>query len=292
MIQALKGTGVALITPFKKDKSVDFDALAKVVNHVITGGVEYLVVLGTTGETATLTKEERIDIMQCIATANAGRVPMVIGAGGNNTHSVIEGFKYIDTKLYHSILSVSPYYNKPTQEGIFQHYKLLSENTPLPIILYNVPGRTGSNMLPETTLRIANECKNVIATKEASGNIDQIIKIIDQKPAHFELISGDDGYTLPFMSVGAIGVISVVANVAPRPFTDMVRAAASGDFAKAKTLHYKTYNLINSLFEDGNPAGAKAALAHLGIISNELRMPLLPASDAVEKKIINLLKSI
>jgi 4-hydroxy-tetrahydrodipicolinate synthase len=284
MSYPFKGTGVALVTPFTTSGEVDYEALRKLVNYVSDGGVEYLVVLGTTGESVTLDKEEKQKIYAFVAEANNGKLPLVYGLGGNDTRAVVNDLKKANFNGYSGILSVSPYYNKPIQEGIFQHYKAISENSPLPIILYNVPGRTSSNMLPETTLRIA-EFKNVIAVKEASGNLEQMMKIIKYKPANFELISGDDNLTLPIIASGGVGVISVVANVYPKIFSQMVRAALSGNILTAKDLHYALYDFTNLLFAEGNPGGAKYALQVKQILENNLRLPLVSISKGLQEKI-------
>lgn len=281
----LKGTGVALVTPFKENGNIDFPALEKLVNHCISGKLEYLVVLGTTGESATLTKEEKIKIYAFVKEINKGRVPLVYGLGGNNTAELVEEMKKADFSGYSAILSVSPYYNKPTQEGIYQHYKALDAVSPLPIILYNVPGRTMSNMLPETTLRIAKDCKNVIGIKEASGSLEQIMKIIKDKPEGFLVISGDDGITLPIMASGGDGVISVVANSHPLIFSNMVRACLNNDYPTAQKLNYQLNDFIAMLFAEGNPAGVKSALKQLNIMEAFLRLPLIKASEGLSEKI-------
>ena len=280
----LYGTGVALVTPFNPDGSVDFDGLKNLINHTITGRVEYLVSLGTTGETATLTKEEKAAIWKFTKDTVNGRVGLVAGIGGNNTLEVIENLKSFDKKGYTAILSVAPYYNKPNQEGIVKHYQMLAKNAPLPIILYNVPGRTGTNMSVETTLRLAKE-KNIAGIKEASGNMDQIMSILKHKPKEFMVISGDDALTLPLIALGANGVISVVANAWPKDYAQMVRLALKGDFEKARKLHFKLTDIINLLFVDGSPGGIKAALKIKGICEDYVRLPLANVNDSVFKKI-------
>jgi 4-hydroxy-tetrahydrodipicolinate synthase len=283
--QDFRGTGVAIVTPFQQDGSIDFPALGKLVDFLINGHVEYLVVMGTTGENVTVNKEEKQKIFSFVAEHTNGRTPLVAGVGGNNTLEVVEGLKKTDLKEYRAILSVSPYYNKPNQSGIFEHYKMVAEHTPLPVIMYNVPGRTGMNVSADTTLKIAEHFPNIIATKEASGNFDQINKIIKDKPKGFEVISGDDGITLPMIACGAIGVISVVANAYPKQFSDMVRHALADQYAPARELHYQLTDIINSMFEEGSPSGVKAFLSSMGICSNHFRLPVYPVSDSLMAKI-------
>ena len=277
----LKGMGVALITPFKEDESVDYEALARLVDYQLQNGTDYLVVLGTTAETPTLTEEEKKDIINLVVTKVNGRIPIVLGVGGNCTRSVVEKLKNDNFDGIDAILSVVPYYNKPSQEGIYQHYKAIAEATTLPIVLYNVPGRTGVNMTAETTLRIAREFKNVIAVKEASGNITQMDDIIKNKPANFNVISGDDGITFPLITLGAVGVISVIGNAFPREFSRMVRLALAGDYDSARTIHHSFTELFSLLFIDGNPAGAKSMLNAMGFIENKLRLPLVPTCTSL-----------
>lgn len=284
-----KGTGVAIVTPFKADKSVDYNALEKLVNHLIDGGIEYIVVQGTTGESVTLTKDEKKETLKFIIKVNNGRLPIVLGIGGNCTATVVETLKTTDLTGVDAILSVSPYYNKPTQEGIYQHYKAVSEVSTLPIILYNVPGRTSSNVLPTTTLRLARDFKNIIAVKEASGNLEQCMTIIQNKPEGFLVISGDDALTLPFIASGGDGVISVIANAFPTGFSDMVRAALKNDMVTARQLHYKYFEMIHYLFVEGNPAGVKVALKELSVTGNAVRLPLVDVSEETNKKIKELI---
>lgn len=288
----LKGMGVALITPFKTDKSVDYDALARLLEYQIKNGVDYLVVLGTTAETATLTPQEKKELREFIAERVNGRVPLVIGIGGNNTMSVIEEIKTTDLSRFSAILSVVPYYNKPSQEGIYQHYSAIASASPLPVILYNVPGRTGVNMTAETTLRLAREHDNIIGVKEASGNISQMDEIIKNKKADFMVISGDDGITFPLLTLGAVGVISVIGNAFPREFSRMVRLALNGDFANALLIHHRFTELFSLLFVDGNPAGVKCLLHEMGYIENELRLPLVPTRITTYEKIRRVLNTI
>lgn len=290
--QKLRGMGVALITPFKDDESVDFVSLGKLVDFQLKNGTDYLVVLGTTAETPTLTESEKKEITKFVVNRVNGKIPVVLGVGGNCTKSVVEKLQQTDFEGIDAILSVVPYYNKPTQEGMYQHYKKISEATKLPIILYNVPGRTGVNMTAETTLRIAKECKNVVAIKEASGNITQMDEIIKSKPKDFLVISGDDGITFPLITLGAVGVISVIGNAFPKEFSKMVRLALQGDFASALTIHHGFTELIDLLFVDGNPAGIKTMLNAMGYIENVLRLPLVPTRLTTYEKIKNVLQDL
>jgi 4-hydroxy-tetrahydrodipicolinate synthase len=285
MSNKFTGTGVAMITPFNRDNSIDWDSLKKTINHLTNGGIDYIVVLGTTGETATLSKEEKQAIFSFVAKNNVRNLPLVAGIGGSYTQEVIDGFKQFNLDGYSAILSVSPYYNKPNQNGIIEHYKALNAATPLPIIMYNVPGRTGMNVTAETTLIIAETCRNIIATKEASGNFEQIMQIIKYKPKGFEVISGDDGITLPMIACGACGVISVVANAYPQQFSTMVRHCLKGDFEAAKPLHYQLTDITNSMFVEGSPSGVKAYMSEMGICQNTFRLPIVGVSDALLSKI-------
>lgn len=268
--------GVALITPFKEDENIDYDALVRMVDYLIQNNTDYLCVLGTTAETPTLTEEEKKQIKQIVVERVNGKVPVLLGVGGNNTRTVVESLKNDDYTGVDAILSVVPYYNKPSQEGMYQHYKAISEATELPIVLYNVPGRTGVNMTAETTLRIARDFHNIIAIKEASGNITQMDDIIKNKPDNFDVISGDDGIAFPLITLGAIGVISVIGNAFPKEFSRMTRLALKGDFTNALTIHHKFTELFDLLFVDGNPAGVKSILSVMGMIENKLRLPLVP----------------
>ncbi len=274
----LRGTGVALVTPFRNNQ-VDYLGLERLIEHNIAGGVEFLVTMGTTGESVTLTKKEKIEVMDFTIRTAAGRVGIVAGFGGYNTAEVIEQMQAYHFEGVDAILSVSPAYNKPSQEGIYRHYMALAEVTPRPIILYNVPGRTGSNMSAETTLRLAKASYKFIAVKEASGNMRQCMEIIYGRPDGFIVLSGDDNITLPLIACGAEGVVSVVGNAYPREFSDMTRAALAGDYETAKKLHYKLLHLIDLLFVDGNPGGIKANLEILGICASEVRLPLAPISE-------------
>jgi 4-hydroxy-tetrahydrodipicolinate synthase len=286
------GTGVALVTPFNADGSVDFDGLKKLINYQIDGKVEYLVSLGTTGETATLNKDEKKKIWEFTAEINNGRLPLIAGIGGNNTAEVVQEIKDFDGLGYDAILSASPYYNKPTQEGIYQHYKAISEATDLSVLLYNVPGRTASNVSAETTCRLAADCKNIIGTKEASGNFDQFNQIMRDKPADFMLISGDDPVALPMIALGAVGVISVVGNAIPLSFSEMIRLCLKGDFKRAQALHLKMIEFTRLVFEEGNPAGIKAALKYFNVCGDQVRLPLVPASGRLAQLISTQIKQI
>lgn len=280
---SLRGTGVALVTPFRQDQSIDFDALGKLIDHVIHNGVNYLVALGTTGETPTLSSAEKKEILRFVVQHNAGRVPVVCGMGGNHTAEILENLKEYDLSGVSALLSVSPYYNKPTQEGIYQHYKAIAAATELPIILYNVPGRTGGNILPATTLRLATECNNIIAIKEASGNMVQFMEYVSLMPKGFQLLSGDDNLVLPQLAIGFQGVISVAANSYPKIFTEMVNAAIDGDFGTARNKHYQLLKGMDLLFTEGNPAGVKCALKLLHICGDTLRLPLVNVGKATEE---------
>ncbi|WP_294670156.1 4-hydroxy-tetrahydrodipicolinate synthase [uncultured Fluviicola sp.] len=279
-----KGAGVALVTPFNADMSIDFPALRRLVQEQIAGGTNYLVVQGTTGESPTLNSSEKKQVLETVLEENNGKLPVVYGAGGNNTMSVIEAFKNIP-KGVDGILSVAPYYNKPTQAGYLAHYKALASETDLPIILYNVPGRTGSNVLAETTLELA-EIKNIVAMKEASGNMEQIMEIIRCKPENFLVLSGDDAITLPLIAAGADGVISVVANSFPAQFSQMVTSALNGDFEKARKFHYDLLPVTRLMFAEGNPGGVKIALEELGWMKPFMRLPLVQVSEGLKAKIV------
>ncbi len=288
----LTGMGVALITPFKQDESIDFDALARLIEHQIKNGTDYLVVCGTTAETPTLTEEEKEAIKKFVVQQVGGRLPIVLGVGGNNTKALVETLKTGDLTGIDAILSVTPYYNKPSQEGLYQHYAAIAKASPLPLILYNVPGRTGVNMSAVTTLRLAKEFPNICATKEASGNFAQIDEIIKNKPENFMVISGDDGITFPLITLGAVGVISVIGNAFPREFSRMVRLALQGDYDSARLIHHRFNELIELLFVEGNPAGVKSMLAVMGYIENTLRLPLVPNTIKTYEKIRLVLKEL
>ena len=287
----LIGTGVALVTPFKSDGSVDVNALEDLVEFQIENGIEYLVVLGTTAESATLSTEEKELIKATVIKKNNGRLPLVLGVGGNNTAAVAKDLKTLDLTSFDAILSVSPYYNKPTQEGIFQHFKVVAEASPLPVILYNVPGRTSSNMLPETVNRIARELTNVVGVKEAAGDMVQAMKLISLVPKDFLVISGDDMITLPMVLAGGKGVISVIGQGLPKDFSEMVRKGLKGEVKEAFELHYKIAPAIDLIFAEGNPAGIKALLEHKGIVQNNLRLPLVKASVVLNERISSFLNN-
>jgi len=290
--EQFRGTGIAIVTPFLEDGTIDWEVYKKLIHFWIENKVEYLVVLGTTGESATIHGDEKQAVFSFVKNEVAGRLPLVAGIGGNDTAEVTEGFKKFNLEGYSAILSVSPYYNKPNQEGLFQHYKALDAATPLPIIMYNVPGRTGMNVSADTTIRIARECKNIFATKEASGNFDQINQIIKYKPAEFMVISGDDPITLPMIAAGAEGLISVVANAYPKEYAEMVRLCMDGKFAEAQQLHYKYTDIIASMFTEGSPSGVKAYLSEMGLCKNTFRMPVWPVSDKHMEKIRELMRGV
>ena len=285
----IKGTGVALVTPFNEDKSVDYKGLENLLNHVIDGGIDYLVLMGTTGESVTLSKGEKVAVVDFCKKINNSRIPVVLGIGGNNTMQVVEDIKSANLDGIDAILSVSPAYNKPSQEGIYQHYKMISGNCPLPIIVYNVPGRTASNISAETIIRLANDFKNIVAVKEASGDMDQIMKIIKNKPSNFVVLSGDDGLTLPMIHMGAEGVISVIGQSHPKEYSDMVSFGLSGNKEIANQLHNKLYDFYVPLYAEGNPVGVKACLELLGICKSQVRLPLVEASDAIKNELKSLM---
>lgn len=272
-----RGLGIALITPFTKTGAVDYDSLRRVLDYQLAGGIDFLCILATTGETPCLTTDEKHRIKELIVEKVHGSVPILMGCGGNNTVEVVKTLKTADFTGIDGILSVCPYYNKPSQEGLYQHFRTIAEATDLPVVLYNVPGRVGVNMTAQTTLRLANDCPNIVAIKEASGNFTQIDDIIKNKPPHFDVISGDDGITFPLITLGAVGVISVIGNALPHEFGRMVRLALHGDYKTALTIHHKFTELFKLLFVDGNPAGVKAMMNSMGLIENELRLPLVPA---------------
>jgi 4-hydroxy-tetrahydrodipicolinate synthase len=280
------GTGVAMVTPFHADGQVDYDGLKKLIEHLIDGGVEYLVSLGTTGESATLSEAERKQVWAFTSEVVNKRVGLVAGIGGNNTHEVVEQIKTFNTAGYDAILSSSPHYNKPTQEGIYQHYKAIAQNTQLPVILYNVPSRTGSTISAETTVRLANDFKNIIGIKEASGNFDLFNHLMRDKPEGFLFISGDDPVTLPMMALGAVGVISVIGNALPRQLSDMVRLLLNNDYKGAHQAHYSLIEFTRLMFADGSPAGVKAALKQLGVCGDTVRLPLVQVGGATAEAII------
>ena len=271
-----KGLGIALITPFKEDGSVDYDALIRLVDYQLNNGADFFCSLATTGETPTLTREEKQKIKDLVVDYVQARVPILIGCGGNNTAAVVEELQTADFKGIDGILSVCPYYNKPSQEGLYQHFKAIAAATQLPVVLYNVPGRTGVNLQAATTVRLARDCQNIVAIKEASGNLEQVDEIIKNKPADFDVISGDDSLTFPMVSCGAVGVISVIGNALPKEFSRMIRLQMRGEYDPARTIHHRFTDLFSLLFVDGNPAGVKAMLSEMGFIQNVLRLPLVP----------------
>ena len=286
------GTGVALVTPFKKDDSIDFRALANVIEHVIKNGVEYLVALGTTGETPVLSDKEQGEVIKHVMKVNGGRLPLVVGMGGNHTRQQIERIKNTNFDGIAAILTASPYYSKPNQKGIYNHYMAIAGASPVPVIIYNVPSRTGSNICAETTLKLAAECENFAGIKEASGNMVQIMKIAKDKPAGFDLISGDDALTLPMISTGGCGVISVIGNAFPRQFSEMVRLALDNRWDEARSIHYSLLEIIDQLFIEGSPAGVKAALNILNICENQVRLPLTTVSRTTYSRLTELIRSI
>lgn len=287
-----KGLGVALITPFQSDGSIDIKALDRLVEYQIKGGVDFLCIMGTTAETPTLSSEEKRMLKQHLVDRVAGRVPILMGCGGNCTANVIHELETSDWTGIDGVLSVCPYYNKPSQEGLYQHFAAIAKASPVPVVLYNVPGRTGVNMTAETTLRLAREFDNIVAIKEASGNITQMDDIIKNKPANFDVISGDDGITFPLITLGAVGVISVIGNALPSEFSRMVRLAIKGEYATSLTIHHKFTELFKLLFVDGNPAGVKAMLSEMGLIQNVLRLPLVPTRLTTMEKISSIVKEL
>jgi 4-hydroxy-tetrahydrodipicolinate synthase len=290
---AITGTGVALVTPFDvKGQRVDYAALTKLVNFVMDGGVNFLVALGTTAETPTLSDGEKKEVLACIKSSNAKKLPIVLGVGGNSTSNVLERIRQIDFSGVDALLSVTPYYNKPSQQGLYEHYKAIAAAAPVPVLLYNVPGRTGVNLSAEATLRLAHEVKNIMGTKEASGNLSQINRILRDKPEDFVVLSGDDALTLPLMAIGAHGVISVAANAFPRQVADMVTLASAQKYSEAAKIHMAMTPLIDALFAEGNPAGVKAALSVQGLIGNVLRLPLVPATEGLVNSMTSLIRQL
>ena len=287
-----RGLGIALITPFKTDGSIDFDALDRLVEYQIKGRADFLCIMGTTAETPTLSREEKRLLKEHLVERVAGRVPLLMGCGGNNTAAILDELQNEDWKGIDGVLSVCPYYNKPSQEGLYQHFAAIAKVSPVPVVLYNVPGRTGVNMTAETTLRLAREFENIVAIKEASGNITQMDDIIKDKPQHFDVISGDDGITFPLITLGAVGVISVIGNALPAEFSRMVRLALRGEYSSSLTIHHKFTELFKLLFVDGNPAGVKAMLSEMGMIQNVLRLPLVPTRLTTMEKISQIVKEL
>lgn len=290
-LNKLKGTGVALVTPFHKDGSIDFKGFKKLIERCIDGKVEYLVPLGTTGESVTLTKDEKRAVLDFVLEINDKRLPVVLGLGGNNTQEILHSIEECEFSGVDAILSVSPYYNRPSQRGIYQHYKMIANSSPVPVILYNVPARTGSNIDADTTLALAHEVDNIVGIKEASGNLEKAMKVIKNKPKDFLVISGDDALTLPMLACGGDGVISVVANAFPKDFSDMVRAGLDGNFDKARKSHYKLLEMTHAIFMDGNPSGIKGLLSVMNICAEHVRLPLVSVGKSTMNKFEALLKS-
>ena len=292
MNNIFRGLGIALITPFTEDGAVDYESLSRLIDYQLDNGADFFCILATTGETPCLSLAERAQIKSAIVRQVAGRVPILMGCGGNNTAAVVEELKNGDFSGIDGVLSVCPYYNKPSQEGLYQHFKAIAAATELPVVLYNVPGRTGINLKPETTCRLAKDCKNIVAIKEASGSLEQIDEIIKYKPNDFEVISGDDALTFPMIACGAVGVISVIGNALPKEFSRMIRLEFNGEFEAAQKIHHKFTDLYSLLFVDGNPAGVKALLTEMGFIKNQLRLPLVPTRVTTLQKISSIIKEL
>ena len=285
-----KGLGIALVTPFKTDGSIDYVALKRLIEYQTDNGSDFLCILGTTSESPCLDQEERAEITRFVVEVNQGRLPVLMGCGGNNTRAVVKELQSFDLRGVDGILSVCPYYNKPSQEGLYRHFKMIADNCPLPVVLYNVPGRTGINLKSETTIRLANDCRNIVAVKEAGGSLEQVDEIIKNKPAHFDVLSGDDALTFPMIASGAAGVISVIGNALPREFSRMIRLEFNGEYEPARKIHHRFTELYSLLFVDGNPAGVKALLHEMGFIENELRLPLVPTRVATVQKMAAILQ--
>ena len=292
MNNIFRGLGIALITPFTEEGAVDYESLSRLIDYQLDNGADFLCILATTGETPCLSLAERAQIKSAIVRQVDGRVPILMGCGGNNTAAVVEELKNGDFSGIDGILSVCPYYNKPSQEGLYQHFKAIAAATELPVVLYNVPGRTGINLKPETTCRLAKDCKNIVAIKEASGSLEQVDEIIKYKPNDFEVISGDDALTFPMIACGAVGVISVIGNALPKEFSRMIRLEFNGEFEAAQKIHHKFTDLYSLLFVDGNPAGVKALLTEMGFIKNQLRLPLVPTRVTTLQKISSIIKEL
>ena len=292
MNNIFRGLGIALITPFTEDGAVDYESLSRLIDYQLDNGADFLCILATTGETPCLSLAERAQIKSAIVRQVDGRVPILMGCGGNNTAAVVEELKNGDFSGIDGVLSVCPYYNKPSQEGLYQHFKAIAAATELPVVLYNVPGRTGINLKPETTCRLAKDCKNIVAIKEASGSLEQVDEIIKYKPNDFEVISGDDALTFPMIACGAVGVISVIGNALPKEFSRMIRLEFNGEFEAAQKIHHKFTDLYSLLFVDGNPAGVKALLTEMGFIKNQLRLPLVPTRVTTLQKISSIIKEL
>ena len=287
-----RGLGIALITPFTPDGEVDSNSLKRLVEYQLQNGADFLCILATTGETPCLSAEEKAEIKRLVVEVNKGRVPILMGCGGNNTRAVVQELKSADWSGIDGVLSVCPYYNKPSQEGLYQHFKAIAEASPLPVVLYNVPGRTGINLQAQTTLRLARDCENIIAIKEASGSLEQVDEIINNKPARFDVISGDDALTFSMVASGAAGVISVIGNALPKEFSRMIRLEFNGEYEPARKIHHRFQQLYSLLFVDGNPAGVKALLHEMGFIDNVLRLPLVPTRLTTLQKITTILKEL
>ena len=285
-----KGLGIALVTPFKTDGSIDYEALKRLIEYQTDNGADFLCILGTTSESPCLDQEERAEIKRFVVEVNQGRLPVLMGCGGNNTRAVVKELQSFDLRGVDGILSVCPYYNKPSQEGLYRHFKMIADNCPLPVVLYNVPGRTGINLKSETTIRLANDCRNIVAVKEAGGSLEQVDEIIKNKPSHFDVLSGDDALTFPMIASGAAGVISVIGNALPREFSRMIRLEFNGEYEPARKIHHRFTELYSLLFVDGNPAGVKALLHEMGFIENELRLPLVPTRVATVQKMAAILQ--
>ncbi len=292
MNNIFRGLGIALITPFTEDGAVDYESLSRLIDYQLDNGADFFCILATTGETPCLTLAEKAQIKSAIVRQVAGRVPILMGCGGNNTAAVVEELKSGDFSGIDGVLSVCPYYNKPSQEGLYQHFKAIAAATELPVVLYNVPGRTGINLKAETTCRLARDCKNIVAIKEASGSLEQVDEIIKYKPNDFEVISGDDALTFPMIACGAVGVISVIGNALPKEFSRMIRLEFNGEFEAAQKIHHKFTDLYSLLFVDGNPAGVKALLTEMGFIKNQLRLPLVPTRVTTLQKISSIIKEL
>lgn len=292
MHNIFKGLGIALITPFNEDGSVDYASLRNLLDYQLKNGADFLCILATTGETPTLTADEKLEIKNLVVDKVAGRIPILMGCGGNNTAAVVEELKSGDFRGIDGVLSVCPYYNKPSQEGLYQHFKAIATATKLPVVLYNVPGRTGINMKAETTVRLATDCNNIVAIKEASGNLEQVDEIIKNKPRDFDVISGDDALTFPMISCGAVGVISVIGNALPKEFSKMIRLQMRGEYDGARKIHHRFTDLFSLLFIDGNPAGVKAMLSEMGMIKNILRLPLVPTRISTLQRMSEIMKEL
>lgn len=287
-----KGLGIALVTPFQADGTIDYKALGRLVEYQTENGADFLCILATTGETPCLSREEREDIKRFVVDVNQGRLPILMGCGGNDTRAVVDELQRLDLQGIDGILSVCPYYNKPSQEGLFQHFKYIAQNSALPVVLYNVPGRTGVNLKAETTVRLANECSNIVAIKEAGGSLEQVDEIIKNKPKGFDVLSGDDALTFSMIASGAAGVISVIGNALPKEFSRMIRFEFNGEYEPARRIHHRFTELYSLLFVDGNPAGVKALLHEMGFIENELRLPLVPTRLVTVQKMAAILKEL